>query len=114
MHASTTRHAWRMKTVRMRGGRDALMRAEEIGITILSNLDDQRQTIHRIGDRVSNVDSNVGRARNILNTMARRCGVCGGGCWTHGAQCHVEQAGAVDHHPAAHRHPRHGHLLKLR
>ena len=46
--------------------------AEEIGANILGNLHTQRETIVRIGDRVENVDSNVGRARGILNTMARR------------------------------------------
>lgn len=46
--------------------------AEAIGAGVLSELGTQRETIIRVGGKVSNVDSNLGKSRRILNAMSRR------------------------------------------
>ncbi len=49
--------------------------SEQIGAGVLTELDTQRQTIVRVGNRVTNTDANLGKSRRILNSMGRRC-VC--------------------------------------
>eukprot|EP00035_Acanthoeca_spectabilis_P020275 m.432009 g.432009 ORF g.432009 m.432009 type:complete len:227 (-) comp17377_c0_seq1:102-782(-) len=46
--------------------------SEAIGAGVLSELGTQRETIIRVGGKVSNVDSNLGKSRRILNAMSRR------------------------------------------
>jgi hypothetical protein len=49
-----------------------LLVAEAIGAGVLSELGTQRETIIRVGGKVANVDSNLGKSRRILNAMGRR------------------------------------------
>eukprot|EP00041_Stephanoeca_diplocostata_P039017 m.1580983 g.1580983 ORF g.1580983 m.1580983 type:complete len:234 (-) comp25315_c0_seq44:1262-1963(-) len=46
--------------------------SEAIGAGVLTELDSQRQTIIRTGQKVSSTDANLGKSRRILNAMARR------------------------------------------
>lgn len=45
---------------------------QEMGISILSDLQRQRETILHSRDTLGTIDANIGRAREVLNTMSRR------------------------------------------
>ena len=46
--------------------------AQELGISVLSDLQRQRESILHSRDTLGAVDANVGRAREVLATMSRR------------------------------------------
>eukprot|EP00040_Diaphanoeca_grandis_P006064 m.35757 g.35757 ORF g.35757 m.35757 type:complete len:228 (-) comp17198_c0_seq1:282-965(-) len=46
--------------------------SEAIGAGVLEELADQRETIIRTGQKVGNIDGNLGKSKRILNAMARR------------------------------------------
>ncbi|EDQ85137.1 uncharacterized protein MONBRDRAFT_38961 [Monosiga brevicollis MX1] len=46
--------------------------SEEIGHQVMVDLNDQRETIIRSGQKVSAVDANLGKANQLLNGMTRR------------------------------------------
>jgi len=46
--------------------------SEAIGAGVLEELSDQRETIIRTGQKVGNIDGNLGKSKRILNAMARR------------------------------------------
>jgi len=55
--------------------RQTIATAEEtvgIGIDVLGNLDTQKQTMMGIKDKLGRVNENLGRAKRIMRTMARR------------------------------------------
>mmetsp|Transcript_26475 Transcript_26475/g.71542 ORF Transcript_26475/g.71542 Transcript_26475/m.71542 type:complete len:254 (+) Transcript_26475:69-830(+) len=49
-----------------------VMETEEIGINILSDLDQQRQTLEGTRDKLRGADTDLARSRRILQGMARR------------------------------------------
>eukprot|EP00270_Netrium_digitus_P016862 TRINITY_DN6109_c0_g2_i1.p1 TRINITY_DN6109_c0_g2~~TRINITY_DN6109_c0_g2_i1.p1 ORF type:complete len:226 (+),score=67.06 TRINITY_DN6109_c0_g2_i1:213-890(+) len=59
-------------TDKIRDGRRALLETEELGVSILQDLHQQRQTLLNTRDTLHNVDDNISRSRQILNSMSRR------------------------------------------
>eukprot|EP00850_Spirogloea_muscicola_P019159 SM000185S04018 [mRNA] locus=s185:84270:85304:+ [translate_table: standard] len=57
---------------RIRDGKRTLLETEELGVSILQDLHQQRQTLLHARDSLHGVDDNIGRSRQILNGMARR------------------------------------------
>ncbi|GBG76716.1 hypothetical protein CBR_g22935 [Chara braunii] len=57
---------------RIRDGKRQLLEAEELGVSILQDLHGQRKTLENAKYRLHEVDDNIGRSRQILNSMARR------------------------------------------
>ena len=46
--------------------------AQELGVSILSDLQRQRESILHSRDTLGGIDASVGRAREVLNVMSRR------------------------------------------
>lgn len=53
-------------------GRRTLLQTEQLGVTILQDLHQQRQSLIRAGDTLEEMDSQIGRSRQILNAMVRK------------------------------------------
>ena len=45
---------------------------QELGVSVLSDLQRQRESILHSRDTLGTVDSNIGRAREVLSVMSRR------------------------------------------
>jgi vesicle transport through interaction with t-SNAREs 1 len=45
---------------------------QELGVSIMSNLHSQRQTILHARDTLHGADDNIAKARRVLSTMSRR------------------------------------------
>mmetsp|Transcript_5131 Transcript_5131/g.10140 ORF Transcript_5131/g.10140 Transcript_5131/m.10140 type:complete len:219 (-) Transcript_5131:2226-2882(-) len=53
-------------------GRRQLLETEELGVSVLSDLQRQRESIMHSRETLSHVDANVGKARQVLAVMSRR------------------------------------------
>ena len=49
-----------------------LLLLQELGVSILSDLQRQRESVLHSRDRVADIDSTISQARTILGTMSRR------------------------------------------
>lgn len=56
---------------RIRDGRRALLETEELGVSILQDLHQQRQTLLHARDSLHGVDENISKSRQLLNSMVR-------------------------------------------
>ncbi|CAI7758283.1 unnamed protein product [Closterium sp. NIES-53] len=57
---------------RLEASKRALLETEELGVSILEDLHNQRQTLLNARDNLYGVDASIDRGRQILNSMARR------------------------------------------
>ncbi|EFJ28012.1 hypothetical protein SELMODRAFT_146421 [Selaginella moellendorffii] len=57
---------------RIKESKRTLLETEDLGVSILQDLHDQRQRLLHTRDTLYGVDDNVGKSRKILNSMARR------------------------------------------
>ncbi|GJP49604.1 hypothetical protein CLOM_g8791 [Closterium sp. NIES-68] len=57
---------------RLEASKRALLETEELGVSILEDLHNQRQTLLSARDNLYGVDASIDRGRQILNSMARR------------------------------------------
>eukprot|EP00245_Coleochaete_scutata_P006436 TRINITY_DN20877_c0_g1_i1.p1 TRINITY_DN20877_c0_g1~~TRINITY_DN20877_c0_g1_i1.p1 ORF type:complete len:224 (-),score=51.91 TRINITY_DN20877_c0_g1_i1:412-1083(-) len=57
---------------RIKESKRTLLETEELGVSILQDLATQRQTLLHARDTLHNVDDNISKSRNILNSMTRR------------------------------------------
>lgn len=57
---------------RIKESRRTLLETEELGVSILQDLHQQRQTLLRTHDTVHGVDDNIGKSRKLLTSMVRR------------------------------------------
>lgn len=57
---------------RIKEGRRTLLETEELGVSILHDLHQQRQSLLHAHDTLHGVDDNIGRSRKILTAMTRR------------------------------------------
>lgn len=57
---------------RIRDGRRTMLETEELGVSLLQDLHQQRQSLLRADDTLHGVDDNLGRGGKILTNMSRR------------------------------------------
>ncbi|KAG6548694.1 hypothetical protein Mapa_009849 [Marchantia paleacea] len=57
---------------RVKDSKRTLLETEELGVSILQDLHQQRQTLLHARDTLHGVDDNIGKSRRILNSMGRR------------------------------------------
>ncbi|KAK9841953.1 hypothetical protein WJX81_000808 [Elliptochloris bilobata] len=57
---------------RITQGRQQLLETEELGVSILTDLHRQRQTVEHSRDTLHGADDNIARARKVLASMSRR------------------------------------------
>ncbi|GAA0145081.1 hypothetical protein Leryth_005890 [Lithospermum erythrorhizon] len=57
---------------RIRQGRKAMLETEELGVSLLQDLHQQRQSLLHADDTLHGVDDNLGRSRRIMTNMSRR------------------------------------------
>ncbi|KAL3685037.1 hypothetical protein R1sor_003059 [Riccia sorocarpa] len=57
---------------RVKDSKRVLLETEELGVSILQDLHQQRQTLLQARETLHGVDDNVGKSRRILNSMGRR------------------------------------------
>ncbi|KAL6781182.1 VTI1B [Auxenochlorella protothecoides x Auxenochlorella symbiontica] len=57
---------------RIQAGRQQLLETEELGISVLGDLQRQRETILHSRDALAGVDEGISRSRAILSSMSRR------------------------------------------
>eukprot|EP00887_Chlorella_sp_A99_P005401 scaffold1.g5401.t1 len=57
---------------RIQQGRQQLLETEELGVSVLTDLQRQRETILHSRDTLAGVDVSISRSRQILQTMSRR------------------------------------------
>lgn len=57
---------------RIKESRRTLLETEELGVSILQDLHQQRQTLLHANDTVHGVDDNIGKSRKLLTSMVRR------------------------------------------
>ncbi|KAJ8550673.1 hypothetical protein K7X08_000043 [Anisodus acutangulus] len=57
---------------RIRQGRKVMLETEELGVSILQDLHQQRQSLLHAHDTLHGVDDNTSRSKKILTTMSRR------------------------------------------
>lgn len=57
---------------RIREGRKTMLETEELGVSILQDLHQQRQSLLHAHNTLHGVDDNIGRSKNILTNMSRR------------------------------------------
>lgn len=57
---------------RIREGRRTMLETEDLGVSLLHNMHQQRESLLRANEALHGVDANVGRSRNIIITMTRR------------------------------------------
>ncbi|KAK8692965.1 hypothetical protein V6N13_070566 [Hibiscus sabdariffa] len=59
-------------TDRIKEGRRTMLETEELGVSILQDLHQQRQSLLHAHSTLHDVDDNIGRSKKILTTMSRR------------------------------------------
>lgn len=59
-------------TDRIKEGRRTMLETEELGVSILQDLHQQRQSLLHAHNTLHGVDENIGRSRKILTAMSRR------------------------------------------
>ncbi|GAB4831680.1 Vesicle transport v-SNARE 11 [Ancistrocladus abbreviatus] len=59
---------------RIRDSRKTMLETEELGVSILQDLHQQRQSLLHAQNTVHGVDENIGRSKRILTNMSRRMG----------------------------------------
>ncbi|KAL1531726.1 Vesicle transport v-SNARE 13 [Salvia divinorum] len=57
---------------RIREGRKTMLETEELGVSILQDLHQQRQSLLHAHNNLHGVDDNIGRSKKILTNMSRR------------------------------------------
>ncbi|XP_047259643.1 vesicle transport v-SNARE 13 [Capsicum annuum] len=57
---------------RIRESRRTMLETEDLGVSILQDLHQQRQSLLHAHDTLHGVDDNIGRSKKILTTMSRR------------------------------------------
>nr|GMC72001.1 vesicle transport V-SNARE 13-like [Ipomoea batatas] len=57
---------------RIREGRKVMLETEELGVSILQDLHQQRQSLLHAHNTLHGVDDNISRSKKILTTMSRR------------------------------------------
>lgn len=57
---------------RIKQGRRTMLETEELGVSILQDLHQQRQSLLHAHNTVHGVDDNIGKSRKILTSMSRR------------------------------------------
>eukprot|EP01018_Ginkgo_biloba_P034320 Gb_03462 [translate_table: standard] len=57
---------------RIKDGKRTLLETEELGVSILQDLHQQRQTLLHAHDSLHGVDDNIGKSRKLLTSMTRR------------------------------------------
>ncbi|KAH6801161.1 vesicle transport V-snare 13 [Perilla frutescens var. hirtella] len=57
---------------RIREGRKTMLETEELGVSILQDLHQQRQSLLQAHNTLNGVDDNIGRSKKILTNMSRR------------------------------------------
>jgi len=57
---------------RIKEGRRTLLETEDLGVSILHDLHQQRQSLLHAHDTLHGVDDNIGKSRKILTSMTRR------------------------------------------
>ncbi|KAH7686448.1 vesicle transport through interaction with t-SNAREs 1 protein [Dioscorea alata] len=57
---------------RIREGRRAMLETEELGVSILQDLHQQRQSLLHANNTLHGVDDNIGKSRKILSAMSKR------------------------------------------
>lgn len=57
---------------RVRDSRRTMLETEELGVSILQDLHQQRQSLLHAHDTLHGVDDNIGRSKRILTNMSRR------------------------------------------
>ncbi|CAN1296564.1 Vesicle transport v-SNARE 13 [Linum perenne] len=59
-------------TDRIKDSRRTMLETEELGVSILQDLHQQRQALLHANNTLQGVDSNIGRSKRILTAMSRR------------------------------------------
>ncbi|CAN6469199.1 unnamed protein product [Victoria cruziana] len=59
-------------TERIKEGRRTMLETEELGVSILQDLHQQRQSLLHAHNTLHGVDDNIGKSRKILTAMSRR------------------------------------------
>ncbi|XP_048563285.1 vesicle transport v-SNARE 13-like [Triticum urartu] len=59
-------------TDRIRDSHRTMLETEELGVSIMHDLHQQRQSLLHANDTLHDVDDNVGKSRKIMGTMVRR------------------------------------------
>eukprot|EP00475_Leptophrys_vorax_P040427 TRINITY_DN7495_c0_g1_i2.p2 TRINITY_DN7495_c0_g1~~TRINITY_DN7495_c0_g1_i2.p2 ORF type:complete len:239 (+),score=30.84 TRINITY_DN7495_c0_g1_i2:353-1069(+) len=59
-------------SARLEASKRALLETEELGVSVLEDLHNQRQTLLNARDNLYGVDASIDKGRQILNSMARR------------------------------------------
>lgn len=57
---------------RIKESRRTILETEELGVSILQDLHQQRQTLLHAHDTLHGVDDNIGKSRKLLTSMVRR------------------------------------------
>ncbi|XP_028085884.1 vesicle transport v-SNARE 11-like [Camellia sinensis] len=57
---------------RVRESRRTMLETEELGVSILQDLHQQRQSLLHTHDTLHGVDDNIGRSKKILTNISRR------------------------------------------
>jgi vesicle transport through interaction with t-SNAREs protein 1 len=57
---------------RIKESRRSLLETEDLGVSILQDLQGQRETIERSREALHGADDTIGRSRKILSSMGRR------------------------------------------
>ncbi|XP_039122897.1 vesicle transport v-SNARE 13-like [Dioscorea cayenensis subsp. rotundata] len=57
---------------RIREGRRTMLETEELGVSILQDLHQQRQSLLHANNTLHGVDDNIGKSRKILSAMSKR------------------------------------------
>lgn len=59
-------------TDRIRDSHSTMLETEELGVSIMHDLHQQRQSLLHANDTLHNVDDNIGKSRKIMGAMVRR------------------------------------------
>ncbi|KAJ9173255.1 hypothetical protein P3X46_016412 [Hevea brasiliensis] len=57
---------------RIKGSRRTMLETEELGVSILQDLHQQRQSLLHAHDTLHGVDDNIGKSKKVLTSMTRR------------------------------------------
>ncbi|XP_057768664.1 vesicle transport v-SNARE 13-like [Salvia miltiorrhiza] len=57
---------------RIRDSRKVMLETEELGVSLLQDLHQQRQSLSHADNTLNGVDNNIGRSKKILTNMSRR------------------------------------------
>lgn len=69
----TTTDRLEKTTDRLRQGKQQLLETEEVGVTILQNLHQQRETITHAHGTLNNADANIGKSRQVRELVSFGC-----------------------------------------